>query len=183
MTRHPGKKRTRGFTLIELVITVGLLAVLLAAALPSFFTAIQNNRLTTQANDFMTAVQLARSEALKRNRPVSLCPTNNQTSCSGDWTDGWMVVVDDNAEGDNSVDEDDVLRVWPPTRGDTTINDNLPGGIEFVRYLADGRIDPVSLSGAVLTFQLRIPECRRDSARDIEIVRTGRASVTRVQCT
>lgn len=64
--------RTEGFTLIELMVTIAVAAVLLAVAVPSFRHLIISNRLTTAANDVITSVTLARSEAIKRNANVDL---------------------------------------------------------------------------------------------------------------
>ena len=61
-----------GFTLIELMVTIALLSILLTLGVPSFHSLIRNMSLTTQANQFVASVQLARSEAVRRNRSVLL---------------------------------------------------------------------------------------------------------------
>lgn len=86
-----------GFTLIELLVTISLASILLAIAVPSFRELTIGNRLTTQANEFAAAVQLARSEAIKRNRNVTLCrvASNQPDTCvtsSADWTN-WIVLA------------------------------------------------------------------------------------------
>lgn len=63
----------RGFTLIELMITIAVASILLAVAVPSFNQLIVTNRLTTQANEVVAALNFARSEAIKRNTRVSFC--------------------------------------------------------------------------------------------------------------
>ncbi|QKK03746.1 MAG: prepilin-type N-terminal cleavage/methylation domain-containing protein [Pseudomonadota bacterium] len=175
-------KRPAGFTLLELLISISLLAILLVTAVPSFLDAIQNNRLTSQANEFVTAMQLARSEALKRNRPVTVCASDTSAetpSCGGAWTDGWIVATDANGAGDNSVSVSEILRVWPAVTGNSTIT---PSDSEtFVRYLPRGEVDTAAATFPIV-FQLRIPHCTRDSARDIRIVAGGRAIVERVEC-
>lgn len=79
-----------GFTLIELVITVSIAAIVLAAAIPSFREIIQNNRITAQANELVTAFNLARSEAIKRGVRARACASTNGTGCAmgGGWQQG-----------------------------------------------------------------------------------------------
>ena len=83
-----------GFTLIELVVTVLILAILITVGVPSFSDATLGSRLGSYANELMTSAYLARSEAMKRNRPVTLCTSTNGTSCavSGGWEQGWIVL-------------------------------------------------------------------------------------------
>ena len=85
--RHP----QTGFTLVELMVTITVLAVLLGVGVPSFQATIQGNRITTAANDLVAALQYARSEAVRRGVNVTVCSSNDQATCSGTWTDGWVV--------------------------------------------------------------------------------------------
>lgn len=86
----------RGFTLLELMITVAIVAILSAAAIPSFSEAMMKSRLTNQARDLMAGALLARSEAIKRNQIVTLCASSNRTACTGTWENGWIVLTADN---------------------------------------------------------------------------------------
>ncbi|GAB2491189.1 GspH/FimT family pseudopilin [Arenimonas alkanexedens] len=79
-----------GFTLLELVITVAVLAIALAVAIPSFQGITNRNRLTAVTNELLAASQLARMEAIRRNERVVVCPTTNGSTCSGG---NWMRVV------------------------------------------------------------------------------------------
>lgn len=84
-----------GFTLIELMVAVAVAAVLLAAALPSMRTLIQNERASTQLNTLILSLNYARSEAIKRDLPTGIvvCPSVDQLTCSGTsaWNQGWIV--------------------------------------------------------------------------------------------
>jgi type IV fimbrial biogenesis protein FimT len=95
--------RMSGFTIVELMITVGVASILLAVAVPSFNQMMVTNRLTTQANDFVSAINFARSEAIKRNTTVSLCRVGSATdtacaAAAGNWSN-WIVTPG----GDNVV--------------------------------------------------------------------------------
>jgi type IV fimbrial biogenesis protein FimT len=95
-----------GLTLIELLMALAVAGILLAIAGPSFREAIQANRLTSAANELTAAVQLARAEAIRNNRRVTLCRSTDSSSCDGStsiWP-GWIVFVDVDGDGvrDNS---------------------------------------------------------------------------------
>ena len=94
-------KKNSGFTLLELIITVALISIVMAIAIPSMTTFTQNDRLTTNINSLIGHLAYARSEAVKLSQQVSLCVSSNTTSCTGgNWQDGWIVYID--ADGDNS---------------------------------------------------------------------------------
>ncbi|MBS1212375.1 MAG: hypothetical protein H6R26_991 [Proteobacteria bacterium] len=94
-----------GFTLIELMVTVSVVAIVLTLGIPGFRDLILNNRMTTYINEVVTDVNLARSEAVTRGIPVTLCKRNTaSTNCDSStaWLDGWIVFAD--ADGDGTVD-------------------------------------------------------------------------------
>ncbi|KFN51574.1 hypothetical protein N790_04555 [Arenimonas malthae CC-JY-1] len=85
-----GSPRPAGFTLLELVITVAVLAIALGIAIPSFQGITNRNRLTSVANEVVAAMQLTRMEAIRRNQRVVMCPSTNGTTCSGG---NWMRMI------------------------------------------------------------------------------------------
>lgn len=94
------KRCARGLTLIELMVTIAVLAIVLAIGVPNFQGAMNSSRLSSAANELTSAVHLGRSEAIRRNRTVVLCRSETLTSCADDaqWN-GWIVFVDTNANG------------------------------------------------------------------------------------
>jgi len=164
-------RKNAGFTLIELLIGLVVLAILLATAIPAFRTFIQNNRLDSEANDFVAAAQLARAEALKRGVDVAICSSNNDTGCGGGFRDGWIVIVDPDG---SSVDADLVVQSWPSPGADFQFN---PAG---------GRVDfaPTGFSRAAVaaTLDMTLAECSNDNARQIQVELTGRVASRRIAC-
>lgn len=104
--------KVRGFTLVEMMISVAILVVLVGIAGPYFGQVIRNNRVQTQAQTLFSALVTARSEAVKRNYAVTMCKSANGTSCtaSGDWDQGWIIFADEDNDNTKDADED-VLRV------------------------------------------------------------------------
>lgn len=104
-----------GFTLIELIITIAIAGILAGIGIPSFNQAIRNSRLTTSINRLVSAMQFARSEAIKRSKSVTV------RKIGGTWSDGWTVFVDENGDGmQDSIDE--VLRKFPALPNGYTLN-------------------------------------------------------------
>lgn len=93
--------RQRGLTLIELTMAAAVAAILLAIASPSFEQALNGNRLSSAAGEFTAAMQLARSEAIRANRRVTLCRSADGSACSttGSTWPGWIVFIDSDADG------------------------------------------------------------------------------------
>lgn len=166
------KNKTKGFTLIELMITVSIAAILMSIAVPSFKTLFKNNRVTAASNEFVAAMVLAKSEALKRNNNVSLCVSDNQQTCisGGDFGRGWIVFVDCNKDGviDGSGaacngQPETIIKVHDPL---TSISIIPTGSRQFLTYTFSGRSDTATLEVT--------EKGKTDVERTIIISRTGR---------
>lgn len=143
MKKHKLTGKQAGFTLIELMITLVIAAIVLTQAVPSFMTTVQNNRLITYTNDLVSDINLARSEAVKRGSRVVLCrsadPSSATPTCAGTantWSTGWLVYADANSSGTFDVG-DTLVRVGMPVRNSTTVMSN--GAISnTLQYNGDG---------------------------------------------
>ena len=95
LLRNGHNSATAGFTLIELMVVVVIVAILLTLALPSFSVLSLRTKLKSYANEMVASVYLARGEAIKRNANMTLCiAKSNVDECesSGDWDQGWLVM-------------------------------------------------------------------------------------------
>lgn len=91
--------RCAGFTLVELMITVAVLAVVAAIAFPSFRGVLQSNQVASTSNEVVATLALARSEAIRSARGSGVCASRQGTACDGAWSDGLMVWSDENGDG------------------------------------------------------------------------------------
>jgi type IV fimbrial biogenesis protein FimT len=109
--------REPGYTLVELVVGLGVLAVLTAWGVPNLGHFSRNAARASEVNQFIQAVYLARSEAIKRNGVVSLCPSRDGATCDvgSPWHEGWLVFV--NLDRDSPATRDageELLQAYPP---------------------------------------------------------------------
>jgi type IV fimbrial biogenesis protein FimT len=167
-------KAHQGFTLVELLTTIAVAAVLLGLATPSFMQMTRRNRVITYANEVISTTNLARSEAIRRGLPVIICHSSDQETCSGTWSDGWITYVDLNS---NSTQDDDepVLRIHEGLQASYTINASAAFA-DQITYGADGGANDTGVfivchdddtkgSRAVLVARLR-PRVAQDSDND-----------------
>jgi type IV fimbrial biogenesis protein FimT len=171
----------RGFTIVELMVAMLVLAILLAMAVPSFRDATLSSRLTGYANDLVASVQIARSEAIKRNARVTLCASTNGTSCAADvgWEVGWIVLAP-RQEVVPAADPDD-----PPTV--VTVMDVVqrhePLASEFLFSEAGGATEidfpPTVVGVTPATFTVCRAQPVGSQERVVTIISSGAASVAR----
>lgn len=132
-------QRSRGFTLIELAVTLAIASILAGVALPSLQDLLERQRAAAVVGSLTAHMGLARVAAVTHNRRSVLCPTADGHTChvGTDWSRGWMLFLDE--DGNRRPDAgDDVLRVdLAPTSRHLQVRSTR--GREQLRYLPDGR--------------------------------------------
>lgn len=150
-----------GFTLIETLVALAILAIVVSIAAPSFNRTVQSNRAAVASNELVGALQIARSEGLKRRADVTLCRRNTQgNACENgtDWAAGWLLI-----QGNL------VIQVWESINGIT-----LTGPSAGITFRSNG----LTTLTANQTFTLSTPSCTRTVSLNL----TGSASVNQNGC-
>lgn len=182
--------RYSGFTLIEMLVTLTIAAVLLMTAVPGAADLLRRNRLATQVNQVTSALMLARTESLKRGVRVTVCQTADASAstpaCSAgssdDWSSGWIVFADHVGEAGNAagvVDgNDEAIRVFEALpssvlNADTTLT-------RAVYFRPDGMAGGIDDSGGEATIAGGFLLCSQGSGRTIALNAAGRTRIEEV---
>ncbi len=158
-------RRENGFTLIELMVAVAVLTILITIGVPAFTDFIQNSRTTTQVNELIRVLNLARSEALKHGDRVAVI------SVGGDWNTGFQIRRDGNSDGDFTDPQDELIRDYLPLNSAT-----LTVSADPMIFLPSGRLD------AAYVLTVLADNCKQQNNRTVTISRTGIPNVTRNPC-
>jgi type IV fimbrial biogenesis protein FimT len=171
--------RMRGFTLIELMITVVVLVILTTIAAPSFSEWLARVRITGQANSLVGDLSLARSESATRGAAMSVCVRKDDTTCDtdakGHWESGWLVFVDVDGDGDIKEGTDTIVRVGGELGGNTKLLIDGFGSDGFVQFRPYGGLNPPTAG----TFSF-CSETITPNGVDVSIAATGRAKASKV---
>jgi len=185
-------KHAHGFTLVELLITILVAALLMALAVPAFNSFVENNRIISSTNELVSALAVARNGAIHRRDTVTLCSSTDTAAavptCSGSasWETGWIAFTDRNANGVYEPPPpagppggtDVLLRVWEavPTGHTVTAATN---GITQVRF------DRLGIANTDEDFRLANPDCKTGQAnreREVHLFTSGSVTVSREPC-
>ena len=161
-----------GFTAIELMVVVAIVAVLAALAGPSFTPMIERWRVRQTAEALQSSIYLARSEAIRRNTAVTLSATASNLT-QNHWELGWQIWVDRNGNG--TLDNGELLRLFPDMGAGTLVSNT-----SLVRFSGNGFLD--GRQQVALVFSLQPPECAQEASRDITITPAGRPSIVETSC-
>lgn len=169
-----------GFSLIELMIALSVMAVLFSVAIPAYSEMMLSHRLATQSNTFLGILHFARSEAIKRNGRVVVCKSLSGESCaaSGNWQQGWIVF--DDANNNASLDEGETLLRRGQALGEGfSMTGNAPVAA-YVSYTPLGPTKKTSGAWQAGTITLCQTTTASGDARKIVISITGRPRIEKI---
>ncbi|WP_171016000.1 GspH/FimT family protein [Ramlibacter sp. 2FC] len=175
--RGPGRSAACGLTLIELMVTIAIAAILAGLAAPSFREMLVANSLKSNASAMLSSLLLARGEAIKRNGRVALCKSATGTACTtdGSWEQGWIVFADVNNNAALDAGETVVQRTAALGNGlRLTGNGNIAN---YVSYSGMGETRMTAGNFQSGTFTLCQLSASGGKARDIVISATGRPRI------
>lgn len=172
--------RQRGFTLIELMVTVAVVAIVVAIGLPSFQGSLRSNRVATASNELMASISLARSEALRSPGGAALCGTTDGTTCSADWGVGWIVWADMDGNGAPGPNDRILRHVEVRPNLEVSLSAPVSGEDESIQFDRLGR-----RIGGDRSFVIQPDPCPdgHNLVRRMGVSPTGQVAISKGHCT
>ena len=164
-------RKQAGFTIMELMIVVTIVGVLTAASLPGLNAWVRNASRTAAVTEFLGSMHLARSEAIKRNSRIGMCPSSDAATCDGtqDWGVGWLVFVDSDGDMDAGNGEEIMIAHEGLKDPWTLISD---GGEVALDFRPNGRVE-TSTNATTIDFSL-CDDRGPDEGRALSVSNSGR---------
>jgi type IV fimbrial biogenesis protein FimT len=174
-----GLCQPRGFTLVELVITMLILGILVGVGIPTFQDATVGSRLSSTANNLVVSLYLARSEAIKRNTIVRVCPSTDGTSCatSASWQTGWIVM----APYASGTSDDVVIQRQSAVSGNISVLHKNAALSSALTTAVDMPPSGIRAGGSDEAFLVCRSSPLGKQERVVSVTSTGRPSVKRTQ--
>jgi type IV fimbrial biogenesis protein FimT len=178
--RQSVRIRTRhseaGFNLVELLVVISVASILMGLGVSSYRYVTNSSRVSSEINSLLGDMQVARSEAIKRGQPVTICPSTDSTTCAGAagaWNSGWIVFT--NWAGDGTVNTgapnyDQILRSQPKWTSTDAVTANN-AGVGFVSFNRNGLALNMPATDFVLT--LKTSPVNATWQRCLDITTTG----------
>jgi type IV fimbrial biogenesis protein FimT len=147
------KSRHSGFTLFELLVALAMVGILVGLAAPSFRDFGTNTRVVTTHNDLVGAFAYARSEAIRRNSPVTVCSssataTDRYEKCATTgWGNGWLVFTDRIGINQGQVNgPDQILQIWRGPSNTNVVMEATGTGAHWLTFTQSGLVNPSSIT-------------------------------------
>jgi len=186
--------QARGVTLIELMVTIGILTLLIGMAMPMFTNVIKNSRIRSQSSDLLTNLAIARAESAKRAVRVTLCASttwaNATPSCTGGgataWSNGYIVFADQNGNGSFDAGSDTVIAVSEPLSGGNVLQTiagfGAPASADKFQFRPSGATNLPAAGGTFKLCDDRSGSAGKQVGRQIVLTVTGRAASSFTDC-
>lgn len=165
----------RGFTLVELVVTLAVLAIVTSMAVPAFDEMLRQWRRDSATRELSTTLGLARSEAIKTSRQTVVCPSTNGIACAAtnEWLGGWLLFVDDgagtqaNANNQERDTNERLLKAVGPQSGLATLTS--PAGVQRMQFLPNG----IMRTGAAGNITFTVTPSNSTSSTKVDKIRVS----------
>jgi len=169
-----------GFTLIELLVVLVVASIVAMIGIPAYRNIVADSRITSTANELISSLILARSEAIKRAAFVTVCRSADGQTCGGDnvsWEQGWIVFSNVSGATASTVDQgDEIIRTFPATPGALTISPVAPvSGFITFRPAGTAGTTAQNITGTLTLCDFR----GAASARAVIIMSSGRVRISR----
>ena len=164
-----------GFSLSELLIALAVASILLGIGVPAFSGFANDMRLTSFSNALHAEITLARSEAVRRGRRVTLCTSDDGQTCKAGvgWNAQWLMFVDDNGNAQLDGNEEVIRSLAPSVKGLIAFGNGSMA--QYVSYVPIGTTRAVT--GALQMGSIRV--CGNEHQRRIVINAVGRVRIER----